>query len=227
MLYRAVLERWQTDNRLYVCDLPGCHFVARTVDVVMAGAQNAIRDYFRWARSHQLSLKGDSAVELSIIEEGHAQAGDIGPFFSSDLIALSADELALSFAISTAALGDVVRLYQEAGHSQRFYKHTPDELSADDILRHVARSDLWYATRLYNGYKPPSPPPLPEDSVAAVWFASDYVNQRLMEVFENGRSRKYEADFEEWSLTKVIRRRTAHLREHYPRMLLAVRQRMV
>lgn len=224
MAYRAVLERWKTENILYINDLPGCAIKASTVDIAMAAAPEAMAAYFRWAAAHHIAL-GEKSLDLAVVEEGRPLMEGVGPFFSTDSHPLDEADYARGVQVIKAALDDLVTLYQQADEPQRTYKFLPHEWSARDVLMHIVETDLWYATRLRSMFdrKPDFDPPA--DPVEAVAYAHAHVEDVMREVFYNGRNNRFENDFEEWTLRKLIRRRAAHLREHYPQMLLAVRQR--
>jgi len=224
MAYRAVLERWKTENVLYINDLPGCTVKASSLDIAIAAAPEAMNAYFRWAKAHHITIENQS-LELAVVEEGQPLMEGVGPFFSSDAHPLDESEYNLALQVCKAALEDLITLYEQADEAQRVYKYLPHEWSARDILAHIAKTDLWYATRLRSMFdrKPDFDPPL--DPVEAVRYASANVEDVLRDVFYNARSSRFENDFEEWTLRKLFRRRAGHLREHFPQMLLAVRQR--
>lgn len=225
MAYRAVLERWKSENMLYVCELPGCLISASSVDIAIAAAPNAIRDYLRWAAAHEIPLESKS-IELSVVEEGQPILDGIGPIFSSDSHAPDEHEFDTALMICRAALEDLISLYQEADARQQVYKFQPEEWSAREIMEHIARTDLWYATRLRSPYEPSFTFDPPEDVIDAARYSQSHVEDMMREVFYNGRSARFERDYEDWTLRKLIRRRAGHLREHYPQLLLAVRQRI-
>lgn len=224
MAYRAVLERWKTENILYINDLPGCTVKASTVDIAIAAAPEAISAYFRWAAARHIPL-GEKSLELAVVEEGKPLMDGIGPFFSTDSHPLDDAEYALALQVSKAALEDLVNLYEQVDEAQRVYKYLPHEWSARDILSHITQTDLWYATRLRSMFdrKPDFDPP--SDPIEAARYANAHVEDVMREVFYTSRGGRFEVEFEEWTLRKLIRRRVGHLREHYPQMLLAVRQR--
>lgn len=225
MPYRAVLERWKTENILYINDLPGCMVKASTVDIVMAAAPEAMAAYFRWAIAHHIAL-GEKSLDLAVVEEGRPLMEGVGPFFSTDAHPLEEADFTRGVQVIRAALGDLLALYEQADEHQRTYKFLPHEWSARDVLMHIVETDLWYATRLRSMFdrKPDFDPPT--DPIEAVHYANAHVDDVMRDVFYNGRNGRFENDFEEWTLRKLIRRRAAHLREHYPQMLLAVRQRV-
>ncbi len=225
MAYRAVLERWKTANVLYINDLPGCTVRASSLDIAIAAAPEAISAYFRWAKAHHITIENQS-LDLAVVEEGQPLMDGVGPFFSSDAHPMTEAEYNLALQVCQAALEDLISLYEQADETQRVYKYSPDEWSARDILAQVARTDLWYATRLRSLFdrQPDFDPPL--DPIEAARYASANVEDVLRHVFYNARNSRFETDFEEWTLRKLLRRRAGHLREHYPQMLLAVRQRI-
>lgn len=225
MSYRAVIERWNDRQIAYVCELPGCRVTASTVDTTLAALESAIPDYIRWLEGYRIPYKTQGSPELGVVEELTAEDG-VGPFFSTDLQPPSFDEFEFALVVAAGARDDLIRLYAEASIPQRSYKHTPDEWSADEILMHIAERDLWYASRLETQFSEAVAPELPDAPLEAVIIAAIYVEQRMQYVFDIARSHKFEHGAEEWSLSKVIRRRTGHLRHHYPQLLLAVRQRM-
>lgn len=224
MPYRAVLERWKTENILYINDLPGCTVKASNVDIVMAAAPDAISAYFRWATAHHILL-GEKSLELAVVEEGRPLMEGVGPFFSTDSHPLEEADYLRGVQVMNAALGDLITLYEQADEHQRTYKFLPHEWSARDVLKHIVETDLWYATRLRSMFdrKPDFDPPA--DPIEAARYAHDRVEDVMRDAFYNARASRFESEFEEWTLRKLIRRRAAHLREHYPQMLLAVRQR--
>jgi predicted RNase H-like HicB family nuclease len=227
MALRAVIERWSAENILYVCELPGCIVSARSLDTALAAAPDAIRAYVRWARAHVIILPPLNGTELTVVEEGTPAPRGIGPFFSTDNGTLNQTEFDLAVQVCHAALSDLIALYQEADERQQMFKRSDSEWSAFEIMQHVAAMDLWYSTRTLSRYVEEPAYTLPRDAIDAVKFAAECADFTLRDVFEHRRGAKFERDDEEWSLLKLIRRRAGHLREHYPQLLLAVRQRML
>lgn len=226
MAYRAVIERWDNRQVAYVCELPGCRVTASTVETALAALESAIPDHLRWLDMYRIFYKRHNSYELSVVEESTAENG-ISPFFSTDLQPPGDDEFEFALVTAAGARDDLIRMYAEASIPQRSYKHKPEEWSANEILLHIAERDLWYASRLETEFSESRPPELPDAPLEALIIAAIYVEQRMEYVFDIARSHKFEHGAEEWSLSKVIRRRTGHLRHHYPQLLRAVRQRMI
>lgn len=226
MSFRAVIERRADQRLVYVSDLPGCWVSAHSVEVAVAAAEAAIPDYMRWLRAHHIDVPHDGDLELGILEEGEYQ-GRIGPFFSTDLHAPNEEQFELALVVGAAARDDLVQLYLEASPQQQVYKYSAAEHSPRDILFEVAERDIWFAQRLEDIFTRTPKITLGEDPVEAVMSACIHIEYRMKHVFDLAASRKFERDGEDWSLTKVIRRRTAYLRQRHADMLLAVRQRIL
>lgn len=111
-----------------------------------------------------------------------------------------------------AALAELVELARLAVPAWQAALARPDGWSPDEILRHVAAFDLWYASRLSRDGR--LEVALPADPVAAVQVAGRVFAAivRLMPIEQRGAV--FEHDGEEWTLAKALRRRTGHLREH-------------
>lgn len=225
MAYHGLIERWRSETLIYVYELPGFVAIAADTETALEHLPNAVNVHLRWLDAHGLPYQPGT---VTTFEEGVATDTGIGPFFQLDAGSPSLTLLENAEAIGRAALDDLIVLYEEASAEQRAYKFKPDEWSAAEIVRHIAEMDVWYSTRLslrvtqdFNAVE------LPADPIAALHFASTLVEERLQQIYDPHRSLKYDADEEDWSLAKVMRRRTAHLREHYPQLLRAVRQRMV
>lgn len=227
MALRAVIERWSSENILYVCELPGCIVSARALDTALAAAPDAIRTYIRWAHTRGITLPPLDGVALTVVEEGTSAQRGIGPFFSADNGVVTAPDFERALAVCRAARDDLIALYQQADERQRVFKRSDDEWSAFEIMQHVAAMDLWYSTRTLSRYVEEPVYTLPRDAIDAVKFAAECAEFTLRDVYEHRPGARFERDDEEWSLVKLIRRRAGHLREHYPQLLLAVRQRML
>lgn len=226
MAYRAVLERWDAESMLFVCELPGCVVSASTVETVLTAAPGVIYDYLRWARARGIKFPAQDKMDLSVIEEGQAVMPGVGPFFAADLGMIEDDEFERAIAVCKTAINDLIRIFEEADERQQNYKASETEWSPREIMQHLAAMEIWYSTRPESGLSKQNGYEMPADPVEALKFASECANFSMREVFEKRRNHKFERDYEEWSLIKMIRRRAGHLREHYPQLLLAVRQRI-
>jgi len=129
----------------------------------------------------------------------------IGPRFEPDLVEPSPDEIEAALALGRVALSDVIDLadlLEIAGASN------PE---ATRIVRHICVLDIWYSTRL--GGPDPVLSPI-ADSIDAMVAAAGMFEDRIDEIRLTGETGIVVTDLEEWTLAKLLRRRTAHIREH-------------
>ena len=200
-MWNAIIEQWTTDTLVYVPALPGLYGKAESVDDALAILHRTLDPFLDWLHADELTETRLPSGPITVIEARNA-AGEAGPLFTIDSERPDADWLELALAVGRAALSDMIYTYDEL--------ETPSKSAADRMLRHVAELDRWYATRLRGGTGHPSQS-LEDEIVQSASFFEDVVDL----VFADGSADiSREVDGEEWTLAKILRRRTVHLREH-------------
>jgi len=217
LAWRVLAEHWDTNWLGYVVELPGCQFRAGTLDELLQRAPQAIASHLAWLRGHGLQGIDRPADFFLLTERVQALPGGRGPLFDADRRNLSASELDVALQVGNAAIEDLVAL---AGRTQawaaRAESERPSGWLPPAILHHVAEKDVWYAARLMPDIGALA---LPDDPIEAVQRAHQAFVAGIRAWWAIWRNRVVERDGEQWTVAKVLRRRTGHLREHVEQLL--------
>ncbi len=210
--WRILAERWETGWFGYVAGLPGCLVTAPTLDGLLASAPQTIATHLAWLQRRGIPVSERPPERIVLAESAEALPGGIGPLFEADRSHLSAAELDLALRVGQATieeifeLADATRGWEAATHPGRPPGWTPPQ-----ILRHIADLDLWYAGRLMPDVGALA---LPGDALVRVQRAHQAFTSSMRAWWALWKNRVIERDGERWTIGKVLRRRTAHLREH-------------
>lgn len=195
----AMIERWPSQHLLFVRELPGFSVSGRDASELHVRSGDALQAHLDWLVERDLIDAPSGEVDLSVVEEAEAISANAGPRFVADLAHPSDDEIEAALAVGRAALSDLIDAADQT-----------DE-SACSALRHVASMDRWYASRLNDllvsgGQR--------GDEIDDLISAAGAFEDTVDEFAQRETPSLFTRDGEEWTLAKVLRRRTAHLREH-------------
>lgn len=201
--YEGLMEEWPDRSQLYVKELPGFFAAAPTRDELIEISLPALDLHLSWLAGH--GYEGAIADEggLAIVEDLKSQS-DAGPRFEADLSEPDEEAIEQALGLGRVALSDVIDLVDALEASQG------SSQEIDRFVRHLAVQDLWFATRLNDA--PPSLKPV-ADPVGAMIAAAGIFEERIDELAGDAPG-VLNRDGEEWTLAKLLRRRTAHIREH-------------
>lgn len=184
----------------HVQELPGCVARGKTLDAALARIREAIAAYHALARKHHAPAPiPEEPVELDVREmAGYELPSDFEPFREEDL-----DYLRELAGISRGALLETVNQVPPDAHK---WRPAPGEYSLEEILVHIARADLYLASRLEQ-------PGLPELSWRlAVTRAALLHRVRGLPAGDRRQTTVHEG--EAWTPRKVLRRMLEHEQEH-------------
>ena len=226
MRFYALVEDWPGESKAYFRELPGCLSSAPTYEEAVKTAPVAILTFLKWLKKNELTLieKDDGEIGVVVKERLAAVNGLVGPRFEADLAPPSDLEIddALNVAATTRAA--LLELYESVPPEQRNRSISPDGWSLSQRLHHILETEVWYISRLEEHPTATFRNALPPDlSMALFENAMDH------ELFLRGlspteRERVFTHDGEEWTAAKVLRRMTGHLKEHYPWMVVLVKE---
>jgi hypothetical protein len=201
----AVAEVWSSETLVYVPSLPGYQVSGPALDSAFEAAYDRIDAFCQWLVEGELIPAPPESTELELVQTLPAE-GTAGPIFGLDREPADDEHRELALSVGRAALSDLLFVLDDTTRQNR-----PE---AERILRHVAELDRWYATRV----APASGSPfqaLEDELVQSASLFEETIDgvpsHRLFDVWT--------IDGEEWSIRKVLRRRTGHLREHLPELL--------
>jgi hypothetical protein len=201
----ALIEIWTSEVLGFIPNLPGLQVSGESVESVITRLDGAVDPYVAWLRDGELVSEAFSVqpVLLDQVEEARESKG---PVFQHDQIAPDDDQVELALGVGRAAVSDLLFVRDDL---------TADSLiEADRILRHVAGMDRWYATRMLaaNGTA--------FTSIEDELVQSASLFEETIDLVQSGRRVElWTVDGEDWTLAKVLRRRTGHLREHLPEIM--------
>ncbi|MCX7622791.1 MAG: type II toxin-antitoxin system HicB family antitoxin [Thermomicrobium sp.] len=210
--WRLLAERWEASWLGYVVELPGCQFAASTLDELLARAPEAIAQHLAWLRGHGLQAIERSPERFVLVETAEALPDGRGPLFEGDRRSLSEGELQSALRVGDAALVDLVALTERTDGWERLPEAArPTGRTPPEILQHVAERDRWYAARLAPDAGALA---LPVDPIEALERAAQTFVSVVRAWWAIWKQTVVERDGERWTVAKVLRRRTGHLREH-------------
>ena len=205
MSWSAVVEVWPTESLLFIPELPGYLVKESIPDNLAAAAESSVQAYLDWLIEGELieemPVRGDVRIAQTLIGKGGA-----GPCFELDRQLADDDVRELALAVGRAGLSDLIFVYDDVPSDKK--------ASAADALRHIAEMDRWYATRMAPAQGKPFA--ILEDELVQ---SASLFEETVDLVSDANKPLTWEIDGEEWSIAKVLRRRTTHLREHLPELL--------
>ena len=206
MTWDAVVERWTNEVILYVPALPG--FFAKEPDVAQAfsRANDTIVPFIDWLVEDELVPARPEMAPIVIQEELIGQ-NNKGPVFDLDRLIPDQDQVELALAVGRAALSDLIFTFDDLDQSSL--------REGERQLRHVAEMDRWYANRIQPGMTQPQ-----SDLEDELVGSASYFEEMIDEIFANDPEKERTLGGETWTLAKVLRRRTVHLREHVTDLLV-------
>lgn len=200
MTWNAVVERWTNEAMLYVPELPGFFSKEPNVAQAFAVASDTSDSYLKWLESEEIAADLPKGEAIVIIQELPGADGK-GPIFDLDRESLDEDQFEAALTIGRVTLSDLLYSADVA-----FDDH---ETEVRRMLRHVAELDRWYAMRLKPGLMSPI-----DDLESDVIESASFFEETVDAIFSEQASLARTLAGEEWTLPKVLRRRTVHLREH-------------
>lgn len=201
----AIAEIWPSETLVYVPALPGFQVSGPALDLAFEAAYDRIEGFCEWLVDGEVLPAPPESTELELTQSLHATGGH-GVLFDADREPASDEHRELALTIGRAALSDLLFVLDDAEGSGRS--------EAERVLRHVAELDRWYATRI----APASGSPFAALEDELVQSASLF--EETVDGAGAGRMAAiWVIDGEEWTIRKVLRRRTGHLREHLPELL--------
>ena len=207
MRYPAVIEVWSKETLLFVPDLPGFQVNATSPDAAIRVAPTRLLAFLEWISELDLITLPTDGADIEVVETLRAD-GDAGPLFAADERTPNEEEVELALAVARGEVSDVVDLVSDLGEAGM--------AEARRMLTHLSEMDLWYADRLRVDTTPSTAVTDPIETL--VQAASD-VEAAIDRRVELGPDGVWEVDGERWSLAKILRRRTGHLREHLPELI--------
>jgi hypothetical protein len=218
--YHALVEQWRSETLVFFDGWPGCFASAPVLEEAVAAAPAAVADHLLWLADHGLPVPVDGITSVEVAEHLRPRPGVKGLRFDADLAPPSEAHLEHALTVGALACADLIDVYEHAGPRRRLQTTPPgvQELhkSIADQLRHIAALDLTYVATLSDRQTAGAAIELPDDPAESLRLSNQHVAATLRNLPASLRSRVFLRDGEEWTVAKVIRRRTGHLFEHYP-----------
>ena len=220
MQFNALIEEWPGESMAFFRELPGCYCSAPTYEALLNIIPGSVADYLKWVKVNDITVldEFDGQVEVVIKEHLVAEQGKAGPLFEADLAPPDDIEIDKALNVAAAARAALLELYEQVSPAQQMHRISPDSWSLTEHMRHLLACEAWYVSRL--GEQPIEP----ADDIATADLALKFFDNAmdyelaLRALTPEQRQRVYIHDGESWTAAKVLRRMTAHLREHYPWM---------
>lgn len=214
----ALVEVWPSETMVYIVELPGCLAAGSSAGAALERLPDEVEAHLGWLAVNGFPQQSEE-VSIEIAEQLAAHDGR-GPLFDSDRAAVSPAQLDFALRVGALARRDLIDVYRATSGLRRTRRPEPNAWSLAEHLLHVARLDLHYLATLTGEKAEALAATLPYEPVAALQAGGALAAQRLLALSEAQRGAVTTApNGEGWTAGKVVRRMTAHLREHYPWVL--------
>lgn len=184
----------------HVPDLIGCVARGKTKEQAIEKTRDAIAAYHALLRNRGISVPAaNEPVEMDVAE---TDALTLEP----DYPPISDQELDDLWHLQSASRESLLETLSEMPSSSLNWRENQKSWSVRNVLEHMARADLWYASRL-------------EESALAelLWRLAatrELVMTQLHNLPSDARGRVTKHDGEDWTPRKVARRMLEHEQEH-------------
>jgi predicted RNase H-like HicB family nuclease/uncharacterized damage-inducible protein DinB len=194
----------------HVPELIGCIARGKTKEQAIENIRDSIAAYLTLLRNRGISVPAPTeTVELDITQTESLT-------FEPDYEPLSDQELDDLWHIQTASRELLLETLSEMPSSDLNWRHEPQSWSVRNVLEHMARADLWYASRLE------------ENALAELTWrlgaTRELVMNQLHNLPGNARGRVTRHEGEDWTPRKVARRMLEHEQEHLQQIREILRQ---
>ncbi len=209
--WRLVAERWGPTWRGFIVELPGCQVTGGSLEELVTQAPKIIEAHRTWLHEKGLSVPRWMTDAVILVEIAEASSDGRGPLFEVDQRVITAQELDHALEVGEAIINELIVL----AHQTRRWETLPAERRAAgwtplDILRRVAELDRWYAARLAPDAGALT---LPEDALSALRSGAQVFVSVVRAWWAVWGNQTVEREGERWTVGKLLRRRTAHVRE--------------
>ena len=208
----ALIEEWPNECGVYVHELPGVFVGDESLAATLEVLPDTIEAHLSWLASHGFDVRPYAGADVEVSEERVAIEGRRGPLFEADRSIPSPDDIDQALSVAALARRDLIDLYRSVSDVRRDRSPATGGWSIAEHLRHIAEAEAYYADTLVE-----SPlDGLPHDPIQAMHVSAEHADAILRTLSGDDHLRVARRDGEEWTTTKVLRRMTGHLREHYP-----------
>ncbi len=221
MRFYALVEDWPGESLAYFRELPGCFSSAPTYEEALKVAPQAISAFLKWSKENDLVLieQYDGEIDVVVTERLGAVNDQKGPIFKADLPPPDDAEIDNALNVAAVTRAALLELYDEVPVELRGRSTSPGAWSLTQHLHHIFESEGWYISRLTEHPTATFGNALPPDLSMALFENAMDDELFLRGLSPEDRERIFTHEGEDWTATKVLRRMTAHLREHYPWMV--------
>ncbi len=184
----------------HVPELIGCVARGKTKEQAIERTREAIAAYLALLRNRGISVpSANEPIELDVKE---TNALTLDP----DYQPMSDQELDDLWHLQNASRETLLETLEAMPSSALNWREDPQSWSVRNVLEHIARADLWYASRL-------------EENAFAelLWRLAatrELVMSQLHSLPSDARGRVTKHDSEDWTPRKVARRMLEHEQEH-------------
>lgn len=184
----------------HVPALVGCVARGKTKEEAIEKTREAMAAYLALMRQHGMRVpSADEAIELEVTEtDALTLPPDYAPMSDQEL-----DDLWHLAHTSREALLDTLAAMSSSALN---WRADPQSWSVRNVLEHMARADVWYASRLEEGGLP--------ELLWRLAATRDLVMNQLHSLPSETRAHVTKHDDEEWTPRKVARRMLEHEQEH-------------
>jgi hypothetical protein len=223
MQYDASLEIAPDGRTLaQIPELPGCFARAGSESEAINNLRVAVPDYFRWLSMQDAetpTMSGD--VEL-VVRERFAVTPPAGAFFASDATPVSDDDLGWLLALMSYAHMDLLRYTTPLSFEILTWSPVHGSHTIDEILDHLAQTEMTLATRLEDQPNPPTVASLTGTSLNRYDTIHEQAMMRYSAVTPEQCEAIREVGGERWSLRRMLRTSIQHEREHTEQIALII-----
>lgn len=184
----------------HVPELMGCVARGKTKEEAIQRTREAVSAYLALLRHRGISVPSAAEpIELDV-KETEALTLD------ADYASMSDQELDDLWHVQSASRESLLETLSEMPSSSLNWRHDPQSWSVRNVLEHMARADIWYASRLEEaGFS---------ELTWRLAATRELVMNQLHNLPGDARGRVTKHDGEDWTPRKVARRMLEHEQEH-------------
>jgi len=215
------LEIGEGGTGAFVPDYPGCWVFGRTPRSALRKVKVAVAEWFKWMKKHGERISSPTNFEVEIAEilrvnYNPVEAGKPEPLFWSETLPVSKKDVEKTIRLMKYSREDLLELVSDLDDECLKWRPKNKPRSIENCLRHIARVEPWYITRL-NVDLPCKYPKnvfrmLNYTRKIVIDFLKDFPREKMHGIFQPKKDPSPVCNL--WTARKVLRRLVDHERLH-------------
>jgi predicted RNase H-like HicB family nuclease len=200
---------------------PGCWVFGKTTESALIKMKIAIAEWFEWMKKHgePVTPPGDfdvEIVEMMKVDYNPVESGKPEPLFWSEVASITREDITKTIRLLTFSREDLLNLVSNVDRKCLDWLPPGKPRTIRNCLRHIARVEPWYITRLNvelpNRYPRDVFEMLAFTRNLVINFLKNFPKEKMRGVFQPEKDRSPKCNL--WTARKVLRRLVDHERLH-------------